>query len=99
MTITSSQSEPKEGRLHVIFSKSDEQEPRFYSAWPTQDVEPLFSQDLPALTKGQSINFDAATRGFPFASLTDLPALYGAMSCKAFGQYLSRSMVQFFQIN
>lgn len=74
VTITSLQNEQKKGRLHLIFSKSDEQEPRFYSAWPTQDIEPLFSADLSGLSKGQSINFDATTKGFPFDSLTDLPA-------------------------
>lgn len=73
VTITSTQDIPKDGRLHVIFSSSNEQEPRFYSAWPTKDIEPLFSQDLEGLTKGQRIIFDATTKGFPFASLADLP--------------------------
>lgn len=74
VTITSTQDVKKKGRLHVIFSRSTEQEPRFYSAWPTKDIEPLFSQDLTGLAKGQTITFDSATKGFPFASLADLPA-------------------------
>ena len=71
--MTSSQTLQKEGRLHLIFSSSKEQEPRLYSAWPTKNIEPLFSQDLSGLSKGQSITFDAATKGFPFDSLTDVP--------------------------
>lgn len=73
VTITSLQETQKEGRLHLIFSSSIEQEPRRYSAWPTKDVEPLFSQDLSGLSKGQIITFDASTKGFPFDSLADLP--------------------------
>ncbi|MFT6952898.1 MAG: hypothetical protein ACJAUL_004073 [Paraglaciecola sp.] len=64
----------KEGRLYLIFSRSMEQEPRMYSAWPTKDIEPLFSKDLSGLSKGQIITFDTSTKGFPFDSLADLPA-------------------------
>ncbi len=71
--MTSSQTLQKEGRLHLIFSSSIEQEPRLYSAWPTKNIEPLFSQDLSGLSKGQSITFDASTKGFPFDSLADVP--------------------------
>ncbi len=71
--MTSSQTLQKEGRLHLIFSSSMEQEPRLYSAWPTKNIEPLFSQDLSGLSKGQSITFDASTKGFPFDSLADVP--------------------------
>ena len=63
----------KEERLHLFFSRSIEQEPRIYSAWPTKNIEPLFSQDWAGLTKGQIIIFDASTTGFPFDSLDDLP--------------------------
>jgi hypothetical protein len=72
--ITNLQTEQKEGRLHLIFSSSMEQEPRLYSAWPTKNIEPLFSQDLSGLSKGQIITFDTSTKGFPFDSLADLPA-------------------------
>jgi len=72
--MTSLQTVQKEGRLHLIFSSSTEQEPRLYSAWPTKNIEPLFSQDLSGLSKGQSITFDTSTKGFPFDSLADLPA-------------------------
>jgi hypothetical protein len=63
----------QEGRLHLIFSRSNEPQPRFYSAWPTKNIEPLFSQDLLSLSKGQVITFDASTTGFPFDSLAELP--------------------------
>jgi hypothetical protein len=68
--------------LHVIFSHSDEQEPRFYSAWPTKNIEPLFSHDISGLSKEQIITFDTSTTGFPNDSLTDLPA--GSGMCKLF---------------
>jgi hypothetical protein len=74
VTITNLQDQKKEGRLHLIFSNSKEQEPRLYSAWPTKNIEPLFSKDLSGISKGQTITFDAATKGFPFDSLADLPA-------------------------
>jgi hypothetical protein len=73
VTISNSQKVQKEGRLHLIFSRSVEQEPRLYSAWPTKNVEPLFSEDISGLSKGQVITFDASTTGFPFDSLADLP--------------------------
>ena len=65
VTISNSQEVQKEGRLHLIFSRSVEQEPRLYSAWPTKNVEPLFSEDISGLSKGQVITFDASTTGFP----------------------------------
>ena len=74
VTITSLQAEQKEGRLHLMFSSSMEQEPRLYNAWPTKDIEPLFSRDLAGLSNGQTITFDASTKGFPFDSLADVPA-------------------------
>jgi hypothetical protein len=74
VTIKNLQEAQQEGRLHLIFSDSMDQEPRLYSAWPTKNIEPLFSRDLAGLSKGQTITLDASTKGFPFNSLENLPA-------------------------
>lgn len=61
------------GRLHIVLSPSDENEPRLYSAWPTKDVEPLFSVDLKSIINGEVISLEQF-RGFPHAALKDLPS-------------------------
>nr|WP_136251892.1 alpha/beta hydrolase-fold protein [Ningiella ruwaisensis] len=61
------------GRLHIVFSRSDEEAPRFYSAWPTQNIEPLFAIDLKSLNE-QLILTSNMLGGFPHKRLEDLPA-------------------------
>ena len=63
---------PQSGRLHIVLSQNAEQEPRFYSAWPTRDVEPLFSVDLTSMADRAKVNIGQMS-GFPFDALSQLP--------------------------
>ncbi|MFC4700115.1 alpha/beta hydrolase-fold protein [Glaciecola siphonariae] len=73
ISISANQAIDAPGRLHIIFTQDSEREPRLYSAWPVQNVEPLFSQDLDGL--GQTLTLDTNTLGgFPFKTMQDLPA-------------------------
>ena len=60
------------GRLHIVFSQDDEQEPRFYSAWPTKDIEPLFSLDLENLKEPLTLR-SVDVSGFPHKSMSEVP--------------------------
>lgn len=72
---------PLPGRLHIVFVPLSEteietnniREPRLYSAWPTKNVEPLFSIDLSDLPKNASFTSEDLN-GFPYQRLEDLPA-------------------------
>ncbi|MBT1450396.1 esterase [Glaciecola sp. XM2] len=62
----------KSGRLYIVFNQDDTDEPRFYSAWPTQGVEPMFATDLQQLDN-TIVNVADEVLGFEHA-LSDLPA-------------------------
>ena len=72
--IQSQEAIDSKGRLHLIFSKSADREPRNYSAWPTKNVEPLFSADLENIPSGKAIQMNFKGAGFPHSSLNELPA-------------------------
>jgi hypothetical protein len=55
VTIKNLQEAQQEGRLHLIFSDSMDQKPRLYSAWPTKNIEPLFSRDLAGYQKDKRL--------------------------------------------
>lgn len=60
------------GRLFVIFNRSNEEEPRFYSETPHSLDEAIFAIDLDALVKAKTIKFKNSL-GHPYASPSDLP--------------------------
>jgi len=73
VAITSAQSIPSSGRLYLVFSLSDKEEPRFYSAWPTSNVEPLFAKDVDSFAANQTVTFSEGAIGFPYKALHLLP--------------------------
>lgn len=60
------------GRLHIVFNREEGSEPRFYSAWPTTEIEPLYAKDLASLPTNLILNNDDID-GFPHEKLIDLP--------------------------
>jgi Putative esterase len=64
---------PITGRVFVIVSKSDMREPRLQAGSYGGSV-PFFGVDVSQMKPGDAANIDAATLGFPLASLSDLPA-------------------------
>jgi len=70
--INSAQDIPKHGRLYIVLNRSNESEPRLYSAWPTNDIEPLFASDLNGIGTKQSVNLKDSLVGFPHSNLSDL---------------------------
>ncbi|PIQ62113.1 MAG: enterochelin esterase-like enzyme [Bacteroidetes bacterium CG12_big_fil_rev_8_21_14_0_65_60_17] len=65
---------PIHGRLFVIVSRNDEREPRLQTG---VSGVPFWGVDVADVTPGDVIRVssgDAAVRGYPFESLTDLPA-------------------------
>jgi hypothetical protein len=71
--IESRQTIDAKGRLHLVFSKSADREPRNYSAWPTRNIEPLFSKDLENIPANEAMQVNFNDAGFPYRSLQDLP--------------------------
>ena len=70
IVITSDDS--RAGRLHLVLSPNDEEEPRFYSAWPTLDIEPLFSIDLQEIEANTRLSL-SDFNGFPYNSIAEIP--------------------------
>jgi hypothetical protein len=64
---------PITGRVFVILSKSNQREPRFQAGSYGGSV-PFFGVDVAALKPGENAVIDTSTLGFPFASLSTLPA-------------------------
>ncbi len=71
--VTSSQAIPSHGRLYLVFSPSDNEEPRFYSAWPTNGVEPLFAKDLKGFAASETVRFPEGAAGFPYKTFDQIP--------------------------
>jgi len=71
--VKSTQSISSHGRLYLIFSPSDKEEPRFYSAWPTSNVEPLFAKDIQGFAAGGTVSFSEGAAGFPYKTLDQVP--------------------------
>ncbi|WP_395342710.1 alpha/beta hydrolase-fold protein [Ningiella sp. W23] len=61
-----------QGRLYIVFSRSDDLEPRLYSAWPVKGVEPLYAVDLESLQNRSTIQVSNLV-GFPYETLSELP--------------------------
>jgi hypothetical protein len=72
--VTSTQSIPSEGRLYLVFSPSAEEEPRFYSAWPTSNVEPLFAKDISGFKVNETHSFTHDFIGFPYKKMAQIPS-------------------------
>jgi hypothetical protein len=64
---------PITGRLLLFLSQDSSSEPRFQGGSLGANA-PFFGTDVDHLTPGASARIDVATRGFPIASLRDLPA-------------------------
>ncbi|UTA48762.1 hypothetical protein L1F30_04260 [Simiduia sp. 21SJ11W-1] len=80
----------KPGRLYLVLVPANQMdnsekavqssEPRFYSAWPTQDVELMFAVDLPKL-EGSKVISGSQFKGFPLAHFSDVsPGLYAVQA-------------------
>ena len=64
--------EPIDGRLLLLLSTDDAQEPRF-QVTPGVDAIQVFGLDLDGLTPGEPATFDADVFGYPIDSLASLP--------------------------
>ena len=63
---------PGDGRLLLLLSDNDEQEPRFQIT-PGLNAQPIFGQNVTEMAPGEQKVFDAGVFGFPYESLSDLP--------------------------
>ena len=69
----SAHAQPITGRAFVIITRSDSPEPRLQAgAWFQQT--PIYGADIHQLQPGQAAVMDAATLGYPFKSVMQLPA-------------------------
>jgi hypothetical protein len=73
---------PVTGRAFVFLSRTDRSEPRL-QAGARRTSEPFFGVDVSELAAGDSVTIDAATPGFPLATLKDVPA----------GEYFVQGMI------
>jgi len=64
---------PITGRVFVMISRSNQQEPRLQAGSYGGSV-PFFGVDVDQLKPGDAAAIDGATLGFPLTSLNDLPA-------------------------
>ncbi len=67
------ESEPLDGRILVILSTNDDDEPRF-QARRGLNTQPLFGIDVDGLAPGEPAVFDSGVRGYPVESIDELPA-------------------------
>jgi hypothetical protein len=63
--------EPITGRIYVILSRQDDEEPRLKVGW-TEGI-PLWGKSINALKPGDSGIIDGETFGFPLKSISDIP--------------------------
>ena len=68
----SAHAQPITGRVLVIITRSDRPEPRLQAGWWFQQT-PIYGADIHQLPPGQAAVMDAATLGYPFKSLMQLP--------------------------
>jgi hypothetical protein len=64
--------EPLDGRLLLMLSTNDDQEPRFQIS-SGLNAQLIFGMDVEAMQPGQSLVFDETVFGFPYSSLNDVP--------------------------
>lgn len=62
-----------DGRVILILGNDDAREPRFQARWGVKGV-PVYAIDVDGLQPGEPATIDATVFGYPFESLTDLPA-------------------------
>ena len=77
------QSELSDGRLLLIFSKSEDREPRFGIS-DNVGTNQVFGMDFENYSEGQSLSFDIKSFGYPIENLAELPA--GEYTVQAFIQ-------------
>ncbi len=78
--------DPLDGRMLLLISKNDEQEPRFQiSDGPTG--QQVFGVDVDGLAPGEEAAFDASVFGYPIQSLGDIPA----------GEYLVQGLLHIYE--
>ena len=63
--------EPTTGRVYVMFSKTNEREPRLQVG---RVGAPLFGRDVDGLRAGQAAVIDGTALGTPVTDLADIPA-------------------------
>jgi hypothetical protein len=64
--------EPLDGRLLLLLSKKDVEEPRF-QVQPGVDAIQMFGVTVADLPAGENVIFDSSVFGYPYDSLNDLP--------------------------
>jgi hypothetical protein len=64
---------PVDGRVILVVSNNDRQEPRFENDVYRPDTQPAFGIDVEGLAPGQEAVIDANTFGYPLPSLGGLP--------------------------
>jgi len=62
-----------DGRVLLMLAKSDEEEPRFQVRSGVRAI-PIYGVDVEGQEPGEEVRIDADTFGYPFESLSDLPA-------------------------
>ncbi|NNJ89796.1 MAG: hypothetical protein HKP53_10365 [Eudoraea sp.] len=69
---TSASEEPNDGRLLLLFSKTNEQEPRFQinGGLTTQLI---FGMNVDQMAPGEYISFDDQALGYPYSSMSEVP--------------------------
>lgn len=65
-------SQPITGRVFVVIASTNKLDPRIQLL--SEGAPPFFGKDVSSLAPGQEVTVDAATPGYPLASLKDLPA-------------------------
>jgi len=61
------------GRVFLIVSRQDTEEPRFRAGW-WGDTPPIFGVAVSTLEPGEAATVDSGTLGYPVKSLRDIPA-------------------------
>jgi hypothetical protein len=64
---------PRDGRIILVVSNNDRQEPRFQSDAYNPRTQPAFGLDVEGLKPGQEAVIDASVPGYPVSSIGDLP--------------------------
>ena len=65
---------PRDGRIILVVSNNNAQEPRFENDVYNPKTQPAFGIDVDGLKPGQEAVIDASVAGYPLASIADLPA-------------------------
>ncbi len=63
-----------DGRLILLLSANDGQEPRMQISGTSLDTQQIFGMDVEGWSAGQEKSFDASVLGFPVESLAQIPA-------------------------